>query len=274
MSFLGAMVMKSQLPENYAHISGMLTGVYIGGTPNMSSIQIAVGADGSLFGALNLADVILGGIYLVFLTSIAPKVFRYFLPERKQVFVENTAKSQQSSTLKPIPNYLYATGFAIAAAGISAGLNFLFLGTINDALFIILLTVFGVAASFIPITRKLTKASKLGDFLLLMFCLAAGMLSDVSMILGSSEPIFIFTGIVLFGSVILHLILAYFFKIDADTVLITGVACLYGPPFVGQVASVMNNRAILVGGMAMGVAGLAVGNLLGIAVAEIVSNFF
>jgi len=61
--------------------------------------------------------------------------------------------------------------------------------------------------------------------------------------------------------------LAYFAKIDADTALITHVAAIYGPAFIGPVADSMRNRAIVVSGLTTGLIGYAVGNYVGLAVA-------
>jgi len=60
------------------------------------------------------------------------------------------------------------------------------------------------------------------------------------------------------------LLLAALFRIDRDTFLFTSVAALYGPPFIGQMASITNNRQLIFSGIAMGLLGYAIGNYLGI----------
>ena len=73
----------------------------------------------------------------------------------------------------------------------------------------------------------------------------------------------------MFGSHFLHILIAKIFKIDADTVLVSGAALICSPPFVPVVAGALKNRDIILTGMVVGIAGYAVGNYLGIAVAYI-----
>ena len=66
---------------------------------------------------------------------------------------------------------------------------------------------------------------------------------------------------------ILHIFIARIFKIDADTVLISGTALICSPPFVPVAAGAIKNRDVILTGMVVGIAGYAIGNYLGIAVA-------
>ena len=54
------------------------------------------------------------------------------------------------------------------------------------------------------------------------------------------------------------------FSIDTDTSIITSVAGIYGPAFVGPVAKALNNKEIIISGITTGLIGYAIGNYLGI----------
>ena len=68
-----------------------------------------------------------------------------------------------------------------------------------------------------------------------------------------------------FGSLILHLILAKIFKVDADNFLITSTAFVFSPPFVPLVANALKNKDVIVTGITGGIIGYIIGNYLGVA---------
>ena len=69
----------------------------------------------------------------------------------------------------------------------------------------------------------------------------------------------------MFSTIILHYTLCALFRIDTDTAIITSVAGIYGPAFVGPVAKALNNKEIIISGITTGLIGYAIGNYLGIA---------
>ena len=68
----------------------------------------------------------------------------------------------------------------------------------------------------------------------------------------------------MYGTFLLHLLFCYLLRIDRDTSLITAVAAIYGPAFIGQIASVIKNRKMLLSGISTGLIGYAIGNFLGL----------
>ena len=79
--------------------------------------------------------------------------------------------------------------------------------------------------------------------------------------------ILIFIILAVIGSLFLHGILSWIFKIDADSFIITSVALSMSPPFVPVVAAALKNKPIVVPGIILGIIGYAIGNYLGIFVA-------
>ena len=75
---------------------------------------------------------------------------------------------------------------------------------------------------------------------------------------------FLFCWVILIPSVLLHLLVCYFLKIDRDTALVTSMAGIFGPAFIPALSDRLNNRWILVSGITTGLVGLALGNFLGL----------
>ncbi len=277
MCVLGAFVFKNQVDES-AEIAGMLTGVYTGGTPNMASIRMAIGANENTYITLNIADIILSGIYLIFLTSIGVKIFRYILPHSETEEKNNEHQKEniwkQFDFIAKLKNIIKPLLLSILVVGITMGLNQLLFEKDNVSFIIICITLLGIIISFFPSSKKLYGAYEVGDYLLLIFSLALGLQSNFSEILNASFSIILFTAFVLYGSIFLHIIFCRFLKIDADIVMITSTACIFGPVFVGQIVSVLKNKSVLVPGMAMGVIGIAIGNFLGIAIYHLTQLMF
>ena len=55
-------------------------------------------------------------------------------------------------------------------------------------------------------------------------------------LLAASSTLFWFCGFVVFGSILLHYLMAILFKVDRDTLIITSTAAIFGPPFIAPVA--------------------------------------
>jgi uncharacterized membrane protein len=270
-SGLIALLFKNNL-ENSWQISGMLVGVYTGGTPNMNAIGIALEVQSELLVLLNAADIFCGGIYLIFLTSIAYPIFSKILPafEGEKSLIEKIEEGNQKFSMKGILILIFTT---LVILGMAIGLCFLIFGNLNELAFILLiLTTLSIWASFFSTIRNLKGAFEIGEYLLLMFCVAIGMQADFSVLIAEGGTVILYTGCVLVLTIILHLILSKIFKIDADTFMITSTAALYGPVFIGQIASTIKNRTLIVSGMATGLVGYAIGNYLGISVAYILKN--
>jgi uncharacterized membrane protein len=67
-------------------ISGMLVGLYTGGTPNLMAIGIALGINENSIVITNTVDLIIGGLYFFLLISIMPKLVDRFLPSANYTY--------------------------------------------------------------------------------------------------------------------------------------------------------------------------------------------
>ena len=77
--------------------------------------------------------------------------------------------------------------------------------------------------------------------------------------------------IAVFLSLTLHAVMCRVMKVDADSMVISSVAFINSPPFVPMVAAAMQNKRVLVTGLGAGIVGYAIGNHLGVIIAELLS---
>jgi len=249
-------------------ISGMLAGVYVGGTPNMQAVGLALGVEESTFILLNATDLFCSGIYLILLTSILPNLLARLLPVIKGESSEEIKELSLASEAFDWRQLPWIVGWTIIVIGISVGIVFLIFGDLKQVgVIILLLTTFSIASSLHPKVRQWTASYASGEYFLLIFCVAIGMLSDFSQLIAEGAGMIGYTACVLFGSVFLHYAMAYMLKIDRDTVMITSTAAVFGPVFVGQIASTLGNRQLVISGITVGLVGLALGNYWGIGIA-------
>jgi len=256
--------------ENSWQISGMLVGVYTGGTPNMSAIGIALNTPEEIFIILNSADVVLGAVYFLFLISIGRKLLGVFLEEFKDKGDSHFESGQnlltQISTRKLVLNIIFVLLLGLAILGLAAWISFLIKGEIAGPWVILIMTTLGIGMSFVKKIQGIKGSYETAHYLLLIFSLAIGMLADIDALISKSPDLFLYSFLVMFGAIILHYTLAIIFRIDRDTVIITSTAAIYGPAFVGPVANAIHNKKVIVSGITMGLLGYAIGNYLGIGV--------
>ncbi|HEX8820569.1 MAG TPA: DUF819 family protein [Archangium sp.] len=258
--------------DEWWKMSGMLVGVYTGGTANMNAVGLALKVSEETFILLNTADIVVCSAYLLFLVTVAQRVVLVFLPR----FPNSTgwedaedAEAQQASGLTWARVRGMALAFLLAAAivGVSVGATQWVLGSLEAPAVLLLITTLALAASFRPAVRHLPGSYALGDYALLVFCVAVGTLADARQLHETGLFVFGFCAAVVALSVGLHFALAALFRIDADTVLITSTATIFGPAFIGPVARALRNRELVVSGLTTGLMGFAVGTYLGLAVA-------
>lgn len=250
-------------------LSGMLTGVFIGGTPNMNAVGMAFDSDELVFVTLNATELICGGIYLIFLTSVAHRFYGLFLKDfqGEKIDADELDFELQKFVVKDV---LMALGLTVLLAAVALGLTYLLTGGLTAAgVIILMISTFSVAASFSPKVRNLHGAFELGEYLLLMFCVSIGMMADLSELFAGGGTMLIFTACSWLVALSMHLLLCKLFGIDRDTMLITQTAGFYGPPFIGQIAAVIHNRSLIFSGIMTGLVGLAAANFLGVLVGKI-----
>ncbi|MFY0529658.1 DUF819 family protein [Archangium gephyra] len=262
----------SDRSDEWWKMSGMLVGVYTGGTANMNAIGLALRVRDETLILLNTADIVVGSAYLLFLMTVAQRFALLFLPRFPNATGWDDDEAQRAREASGF-TWSRARGMgkafllAVLIAGVSAGATSLVFGGLELPVVLLLITSLSLAASFVPSVRHLPGSYEMGDYALLVFCVAIGTLADASRLRDTGLFAFAFCAGVVVLAVGMHFALAALFRIDADTVLITSTATIFGPPFIGPVARALRNRELMVSGLTTGIMGYAVGTYLGLAVA-------
>lgn len=277
MSIVGFYVLGHTV-ENAPKLSGMLIGVYTGGTPNMAALGKMLDVPNDTYLLMQTSDVLLGGIYLLFLLSVARRFVLFFLkpfqhPDggtEDHVLDSHDVESLSRSDVPPI---LKGFGLSILIVVLSAGvaIGFAQLTGAKDSfvpLVMLGLTGFAILASLNSGVRALRGTYESGEYLILIFCVAMGSLVDPTSLFTTGTQFLVYCGFVMIGSIILHMFFGWIFRVDADTLLITSTAAIYGPPFVPAMCDSLKNRHLLISGLTTGLVGYAIGTPLGWLVAR------
>ena len=138
---------------------------------------------------------------------------------------------------------------------------------------ILSLTTLSIAAYFLPAVRSWEKSYDAGMYLVLVFSLVVASMVDVRSIdFSSGIWLLAYVAFVIFGSLLLQVLFGRFFRVDADTAVITSVAMINSPLFVPMIAESMKNRRIIISGITIGIIGYAVGNYLGVLIAQLLGQ--
>jgi uncharacterized membrane protein len=254
-------------------IGGMLVGVYTGGTPNLASLKLMLDVDENTYLLTHTYDMVLSGFYLLFLLLIGQRAFSFVLKsfdknKNKQPILDDvTNPYREMLKRKYRKNLLRVFGASLLILIIAAAIGQLVPESMMMATVILLITSLGMTGSAVPALRKADFSFELGMYLILVFSVTVSSMVNVSDMLEASPQLIYYISMVVFGSLLLHLLLAIIFKVDADTVMVTSAALICSPPFVPVVAGAINNRALIVPGLSIGIIGYAVGNYLGYLVA-------
>jgi uncharacterized membrane protein len=276
MVVVGFFIFNDKMEDGWK-VSGMLIGIYTGGTPNLAAMKTALNVPHELYILTHTYDMFLGAIYLVFILSIGQKVFLKFLPPFKKRTVDSSPLNEDIenefgsyegiSQKKVFWPLMGAFGLSVAIVGVSVLLSKLVPDDFETAAIILLITTFGIALSFVPKINQIKKTFQGGMYIILIFCLVVASMADVRQLANISFSLFWYVGLAMFGSHVLHAFVAKFFKIDADTVIISGSALICSPPFVPVVAGALKNKDVILSGLIIGIAGYAIGNYLGVFIA-------
>ena len=270
---LGRLLFADSLPD-FPRLSGMLVGVYTGGTPNLAAIRAALSVPADLYLAVHASDILLSALYLMFMITIGRKVLSKIM--RKHDVIENYIELEDSgeefsplrrlfSKEKALP-LLAALGLAIIIFGIGGSFTLFVTPESQTLVVILVITTLSLMTSLIPKVRNLPDTFKFGEYFILVFSAATGAMGNFSRILGTTPMVFLFVAFALFISLIIHSLLCRIFKIDVDTMMISSTAAICSPPFVGVTAMAIKRPSLIGPGITAGLMGYALGNYLGVLV--------
>lgn len=276
--FSGNYFYRDLIPESWK-ISGMLVGLYTGGTPNLAAISTALEINANTFLLTHTYDLVTGIICFVFLMTFAQRVFNLFLPSFEKKHAKYADKLDLGHN-EDMDNFIgmisklgilelmKALGFSSVIVAIGGGLSLLVPQHSQTVTVILTITTLGILFSNWKIVNRIEYSFQLGMYLIIVFSLIVASMGNLyGMFHIEYFHLFNYVAIVLFGSIFIHVILSRIFNVDTDTTIITITALAYSPPFVPVVAGALKNKNIIISGLTVGILGYALGNYLGIAIA-------
>jgi uncharacterized membrane protein len=282
---VGFFIWKDTIPDSWK-VAGLFEGIYTGGTPNFVAIKMALNVDPNLFILLSTYDMVVGAGLVLFFITIAPSIFRYILPqytEEKGISVESRAIAKETENLedfsgmlnkKTLVPLLKAIGISVLIFAIAGGLSFVLPFLPQMVVVILSITTMGILASLVKSINRIEKTFQLGMYLIIVFSLTIASMADLKTMFSIGMlNIILFITWCYFGSLILHIILAKIFRIDADNFLITATAFIFSPPFVPMVANALKNKDVIVTGITGGIIGYILGNYFGVGLAYFLKGF-
>lgn len=265
--------------ENGAELSGMAIGLYTGGTPNLNAIGNIFGLNSTVIGVANLSDMVIGAVfYLFLLLGCKPLLSKFLKSNKTELYVTDTLDIENTEDFdirdfKPTTRLLktITISFLMVLLGAIIGiLVWIILGAEDGKMIdllvpslLISVTVFGIIGSFNKYIRETKGMNIVGQYFILVFSFALASSLDFTRLQGIFLEILILYGVITIGVFIVHSIISYFMKIDADCTIVTLTAGLYGPAFVPAITKQLKNSELTAPGLIIGSIGYAIGTFLG-----------
>lgn len=268
--------------REYAQVCAVATGIYTGGIPNIGAIAKGVGMGNELYLIVTSSDLIITGLYLLFVIFFGKQLFRKILPVKNSVSSADTITAvQEEPKVRPFDRQhrrgsLLLIAVTLAIAALSYGVSLLPSrgAEVNMTLLILLLTTLAIGASFIKPIQRQSQSFDMGLYCVYVFCLAiATMVNIRDLNLAENLTILYYILFIIFGSLLLQFLFAKLLKIDGDSVLVSSVALINSPPFVPLVAALLENKDVVVLGVSIGLLGYMIGNYLGIGIYHLLMLF-
>ena len=266
-----------------AEVGGIITGMYTGGMLNAAALQVIFRIKSEMFVLINSYDIIISFLYFVFLFSVGIKMFRALYGQSRKSVAEGTSADEmqsadtssqyhlllQRSGLRQLARIVAVTLVVVA---VSALVALAFSEEWFMVVFILMLTMLGVASSFIKSVREMTLSYDVGMYLIYIFSLTIASMADFSSLdLRGGINQFAFMTVAVILSLLIHAVVCRLMRVDADSMMISSVAFINSPPFVPMAAVAMRNKSVIVTGLGAGIMGYALGNHLGVVMAELLS---
>ena len=271
-SISGYFIFRNSVPE-IAKVTGMMAGIYTGGTMNFNALGAALNVDRSVMAIVLAFQMVITTPYIFFLLGGGYKIFRKLLPykdithkgrmDEDQVETADVENYRGMFEKKNFIGMMKGLGLSFMFLAIGAGLALLITGTLNELVVILTITTLSIIASFFKPVRELPKTFELGMFFILIFSVIVASMFDINSVNGGSLYIGGFVLWIIGISVGLHLLLCRIAKVSGDLFCVCQVGLLCSPPFVPPIAGAMKNKKVLISGIVVGLVGYAIGTYLG-----------
>lgn len=278
-ALIGVLVFRGRV-DALPQVAALATGAYSGSGMNMGAINTAIDGDTNVFLTLLTYDIVFSALYmLVVLVAgqrIAGLILRPYQGPREAEgahlahLADDSARSYNVILRR---DTVVGSLIAVLAAALCVGLGVAAGSAVpegaSSTVTILMITTLGLIGSMIPALHRIRSSFPLGMVLICVFVFASGTMLDTRIFTDMDLGLGGFFLFVIFGSMLIQALLSKIFGIDRDTYLIASGAAVMSVPFIPVIAGAIRNRALLVPGLAIAIIGYAVGNYLGIAVAQI-----
>jgi uncharacterized membrane protein len=275
---IGFLLYGKSDPTLFAHIGGMLTGLYTGGNANLASLKIALGVEDATYILVSAYSTLMSALYLFFVIIVGKRVLRLFMPDFKEdktiedttIQIENHEHELflglfRRDNLKHLGLSLLLT---IGIIALGAGIAFLFPKDAFQSVFILSISLLAILASLNKRIRSLKRTFEAGTYFILIFSVAVASQVSLKTLTDVNPDIFLFTTVATLGALLFHVLLSALFRIDTDTTLTTSISLICSPPFAPVMGSALHNKAVIGPGIAVGLFGYAIGTYLGFGIAK------
>lgn len=276
---IGFFIYGKSDPTLFAHVGGMLTGLYTGGNANLASLKIALGVDDATYILTSAYSTVLSAIYLFFVIIFGKRILRLFMPdfkedktiEDKTIKIENhEAELFMGLFLKDNLKHLgKGLLLAIVIIALGAGIAILFPKEAFQSVFILSISLLSILASLNQRVRGLKRTFEAGTFFILIFSVAVASQVSLKTLTDINPDIFLFITIATLGALFFHVVLSAIFRIDTDTTLTTSISLICSPPFAPVMGSALKNKAVIGPGIAVGLFGYAIGTYFGFGLTQL-----
>ena len=286
MVVLGFLALGSKLGVDGPTIGATLSGQYSGGAGNYAAVNMMLGDAGlseEKFALVSTCNLVVSFFYLMFLMGGGVTIARRIVHGKNIKEYNDTINTEEYVNNNPYKDFgkkksivqllkVFGTAAAVAVVSLLASNLFkegtamfdLLGGDFSMVALILILTTISLLLTSFKGVRSWDKSFDAGMYLIYIFCLAMAMLADLSQLdwkLGLW--VLIYQAIIVFGSLLVSVLLARPFKVDADSAVITSDTLVNSPICVPMIAAAMKNKEAIMVGITNGLAGYAVGNYLG-----------
>lgn len=286
MVLLGYMALEGKLGIDGRTIGATLTGQYTGGAGNYAAVNMMLGDAGlseEMFALVSTCNLVVSFFYLMFLMGGGVTIARRIVHGKNIKEYNDTINTEEYVNNNPYKDFgkkksivqllkIFGTAAAVAVVSLLASNLFkegtamfdLLGGDFSMVALILILTTLSLLLTNFKGVRSWDKSFDAGMYLIYIFCLAMAMLADLSQLdwkLGLW--VLVYQAIIVFGSLVVSVLLARPFKVDADSAVITSDTLVNSPICVPMIAAAMKNKEAIMVGITNGLAGYAVGNYLG-----------
>lgn len=282
----GYLLLADQLGADGPTIGATLSGQYTGGAGNFAAVNMMLGdkgLPGEKFALVSTCNLVVSFFYLMFLMGGGVQMARRIVHGKNIKEYNDSINAEEYTDENPYKDFgkkrsikqLVKVFVAAALVAVTSLLvsNLFKEGTLmfdilggdfSMVALILVLTTISLLLTGIKEVRSWDKSFDAGMYLIYIFCFAMAMLADLSKLDWKMGLwVIIYQTIIVFGSLLLAVLLARPFKVDADSAVITSDTLVNSPICVPMIAATMKNKGAIMVGITNGLAGYAVGNYLG-----------